>query len=96
MLIVREFSIPLGEFVADFDRPCHSVTIPYRVYIVKGILWEGVRMRGARPYTSSGSFNRTVVPVRWLFTAAAKRRIPSRICSGAALEKFKRMWREPS
>jgi hypothetical protein len=24
VLIVREFSIPLGKFVADFDRPCHA------------------------------------------------------------------------
>jgi hypothetical protein len=47
-------------------------------------------------YTPTGSSGRRVGTVRWLFTAAAKRRIPSRICSGAALEKFKRMWRAPS
>src|SRR5713226_7372981 len=47
VLILRQSSIPLGKFVADFDRPGHTQYIPLTVYIVKGIFSAGPA--GSRP-----------------------------------------------
>src|SRR5271169_138094 len=45
VLIVREFSIPFGKLVADFDRPRHAPTIPLMVYTVKGIFCASTNSR---------------------------------------------------